>query len=141
MVTALAWQSLDQPLASDESEVLLASAGEDAIISIWNVRGSETKARRCMTMDAAVLGLAFTPDGAFLAGATANQILIWKTDGMGLPRASWIPGNDQGWATPKSNGSYTVEQHHSLCWNASGQKLAYGAASQVCFILRYERIY
>lgn len=130
MVTALAWQI--PPFAGEESEVLLASAGDDAVISIWNVHGLETKPRRSMTMESSVEALAFTPDGAFLTGATPNKILIWKIDEVGPPRACWIRGNDQGWATPKSNGSDAVEHHHSLCWNASGQKLAYGAANQVC---------
>jgi len=140
MVTALAWQSPSgQTLADDDPEVLLASGGEDGIISIWNVRGPETKAKRCMNMDSsAVVGLAFTPDGSFLAGATRNRILIWKIDELGLPKACWLRGTDHGWETPKSNGSDTVDYHHSLCWDVSGQKLAYGVANQVgrdfCFL-------
>jgi len=132
MVTALAWHSpVSQPLVNEESEILLASAGEDGIISIWNVRGPEKRPKRCMTMDSSVVALAFTPDGTFLTGATRNQILIWKIDELGLPSACWIRGTDHGWETPKSNGSDAMEYHHCLCWDGTGQRLAYGVANQV----------
>jgi transducin (beta)-like 1 len=122
------------PLAilSDDSERLLASAGEDGAISIWNARSSETKSRSSMTMGSGVVALAFTPDGAFIAGATGERILIWKVDDVNLPRASWIRGSELGWQTPQSHDSATDEDQHCLCWDANGQRLAYGVNGLVC---------
>lgn len=79
-----------------------------------------------MTMGSGVAALAFTPDGAFIAGATAERILIWKVGDVHVPRASWARGSQSGWQTPQSHDSAPEEDQHSLCWDANGQKLAYG---------------
>ncbi len=85
-------------------------------------------------MGSAVVALAFTPDGAFIAGATNERILIWKADDLNLPRASWTRGDELGWRTPQSHDSVSDENEDqfSLCWDAHGQKLAYGVNSRVC---------
>jgi len=135
VVTSLLWQPTESPSAiGDESERLLASAGEDGAISIWNARSLETKSRSSMTMGSGVVALAFTPDGAFIAGATGQQILIWKVDDVSLPRASWIRGSEAGWQTPSSHDSAAEEDQHSLCWDANGQKLAYGVNGLLAII-------
>jgi len=82
-------------------------------------------------MDLGVVALAFTPDGAFIAGATNDRVLIWKVGEANVPRACWIRGSEQGWQTPKSNDSELVEDQHCLSWDANGQKLAYGVNSLV----------
>lgn len=74
-----------------------------------------------MAFDGPVVALAFTPDGAFLASATTQQILIWKVEDVAVPRARWVP--EHWWATE--------EDHHSLSWDANGQKLAYGINNNV----------
>lgn len=84
-----------------------------------------------MTIDAnPVLALAFTPDGAFIAGATRDKILIWKIGEYTLPRAQWSRTNQPGGRlSPKTNGTNgtaEVEDQHCLCWDASGQRLAFG---------------
>lgn len=133
LITSLIWQPIQTPSAlSIEGDRLLASAGEDGAISIWNARSSETKSRCSMTMGSAVVALAFTPDGAFIAGATSERILIWKADDVNVPRASWIRGSETGWQTPQSHDSAPDEDQHCLCWDANGQKLAYGVNSLVC---------
>ena len=87
-----------------------------------------------MTMSSAVVALAFTPDGAFLAGATNDQILIWKVDDANLPRATWLRG-DGGYQTPQSHYSSADEDQFSLCWDADGQKLAYGVNNRVSILI------
>jgi transducin (beta)-like 1 len=135
VITSLIWQPMQFPTAlGDDVERLLVSAGEDGAISIWNARSAETKSRCSMTMSSAVVALAFTPDGAFIAGATTERILIWKVDDVHIPRASWIRGPELGWQTPQSHESTPDEDQHCLCWDAHGQKLAYGVNSQVCSI-------
>jgi len=88
-------------------------------------------------MGSAVVALAFTPDGAFIAGGTNERILIWKADDVNLPRATWTRGDELGWRTPQSHDSGSDEQQEdqfSLCWDADGQKLAYGVNSRLAVI-------
>jgi hypothetical protein len=87
-----------------------------------------------MTMGSAVVALAFTPDGAFFAGCTNDRILIWKADDVNVPRATWTRGDELGWRTPLSHDSVSEElqeDQFSLCWDADGQRLAYGVNSRV----------
>jgi len=115
----------------DDSERLLASAGEDGAISIWNARSPENKSKNSMTMDSAVASLAFTPDGAFIAGGTSERIFIWKVDDPSIPRAVWVGGDQLGWRTPQSQDSGVEETQYCLSWDTNGQKLAYGFNSSV----------
>jgi len=84
-----------------------------------------------MTMGSAVMALAFTPDGAFIAGGTNRHVFIWKADDVNLPRATWTRGDEVGWRTPQSQVSTVEEDQFTLCWDADGQKLAYGVNSRV----------
>ncbi|EJT72059.1 hypothetical protein GGTG_11307 [Gaeumannomyces tritici R3-111a-1] len=132
-ITSLTWQPLKANPADDER--LLASGGEDGIIHIWNARLPENKPKWTMTMDPPVVALSFTPDGAFIAGATTDQILIWKVGEYSVPRASWSRIAHPGWLSQKpGGGGSSAEDSHSLCWDASGQKLAYGTNSLVAVI-------
>lgn len=127
------WQPLESNPADDER--LLASGGEDGAISIWNARQPDNKPKCSMTMDTdlPIVALAFTPDGAFIAGATTDRVLIWKVGDHAIPRASWSRAPHPGWLSPKMDSDSEVEEtHYSLCWDANGQKLAYGANSRVC---------
>jgi transducin (beta)-like 1 len=124
-------------VAVDDGERLLASAGEDGAISIWNARSVDAKPKCSMTMPSAVVALSFTPDGVFIAGCTNEHVFIWKSDDVHLPRATWTRGDEVGWRTPQSHDSSTDEDQFSLCWDAHGQKLAYGVNSRVCVVLFY----
>lgn len=115
-----------------DSERLLASAGEDGAISIWNARSSETKSRHSMTMGSAVASLAFTPDGAFIAGGTSERINIYKVEDPFHPRATWLGCDQLGWRTPQSQDSVGEETQYCLSWDSNGQKLAYGFNTSVC---------
>jgi transducin (beta)-like 1 len=78
--------------------------------------------------------LAFTPDGAFIAGATSTQVLIWKVGSHAVPRASWSRPVHPCWLSPKANSDADEEDEHCLCWDADGQKLAYGSNSRLAII-------
>lgn len=135
VITSLLWQPSQAPPAQErEAERFLATAGDDGAISLWNVYSSDENSLSSVTMGSAVVALSFTPDGAFIAGATNERILIWKTDDLSVPRAVWIRGDDKGWRTPQSQDSVLddSEDQFSMCWDANGQKLAYGVNSRVC---------
>ncbi|KAH8687757.1 WD40-repeat-containing domain protein [Tricladium varicosporioides] len=135
VITSLIWQPLPFPHALPENMGrFLASAGEDGAICVWNARMPDSKSKCSMTMSSAVVSLAFSPDGAFIAGATADRILIWKVDEASLPRASWIRSDQAGWRTPMSQDSNTDENSYSLSWDANGQKLAYGVNTSLAVI-------
>ncbi|KAL2071423.1 hypothetical protein VTL71DRAFT_12658 [Oculimacula yallundae] len=138
LITSLIWQPVQTPEGlADETERYLASAGEDGAISLWNVHSSNTTPKLSMTMGSAVVALAFTPDGAFIAGGANDKILIWKSDDASTPRAVWTRGEELGWRTPQSHHSGSDEQQEdqfSLCWDAEGRKLAYGVNSRLAVI-------
>ncbi|KAL1912724.1 hypothetical protein Sste5344_001314 [Sporothrix stenoceras] len=133
LITSLAWQPLQSTTAPDD-ERLLASGGEDGAITIWNARLPDSKPKCSMTMDLPVMALAFTPDGAFIAGATPDRILIWKVGDHAIPRASWRREPHPGWHSPKLNNDGDDEDTHCLCWDSTGQKLAYGVNNRLAVI-------
>ncbi|KAF3011639.1 hypothetical protein E8E14_002760 [Neopestalotiopsis sp. 37M] len=129
-VTALAWQPLQNQPPDDER--LIASAGEDGAIFIWNARSTDGKPKCSMTMGDPIVALSFTPDGAFIAGATHDKILIWKVGDHSIPRASWerIPHP----SSPRLQSEQDEEDEHCLCWDATGQRLAFGVNSRLAII-------
>ncbi|SPO03494.1 related to nuclear receptor co-repressor/HDAC3 complex subunit TBLR1 [Cephalotrichum gorgonifer] len=130
-VTALEWQ----PLQTDpmEDERLIASGSDDCSIAIWDARKPHVPAKHSLMMEAPIVALAFTPDGAFIAGATVNHVLIWKVGEHVIPRASWSLTPNPASLSPKANRE-PYEDEHCLCWDALGQKLAYGANSKLAVI-------
>lgn len=130
-VTALQWQPLPGGAQPEHDERLIASGGDDGAILIWNARKPGQKAKCFLTMDGPIVGLAFTPDGAFIAGATVGRILIWKVGDHNVPRASWSRTPHPGWLSPKTNSESEDEDEHCLGWDCDGQRLAYGANSRV----------
>ncbi|KAG5982921.1 hypothetical protein E4U55_001121 [Claviceps digitariae] len=133
-ITTMAWQPLLPTQAGLDEERLIATGGEDCTISIWNARRPENKAKCCLRMDSPIVRLAFTPDGAFIAGATSRQVLIWKVDNHSIPRASWNRPPHPAWLSPKGSSESDEEDEHCLCWDVSGQKLAYGSNSRLAVI-------
>ncbi|KAI1083733.1 WD40 repeat-like protein [Whalleya microplaca] len=131
-VTALSWQPLESAPSGDER--LLASGGEDGAICIWNAFAADGKPKCSMTMGLPIVALAFTPDGAFIAGATNERILIWKVDDHSIPRASWSRAPHPGWLSPRMNAESDDEDEHCLGWDATGHKLAYGVNSRLAII-------
>lgn len=131
-VTALQWQPL--PTEAAEDERLLATGGEDGAICIWNVKSADNKPKYSMTMSLPVNSLSITPDGAFIAGATTANILIWKMGETAFPRACWERVPHPGWQSPKG-GADEEEENISMSWDAEGQKLVYGANSRVSHLL------
>ena len=130
-ITTMAWQPLPASDAADDEERLIATGGDDCAILIWNARVPESKPKCFLTMESPIVRLAFTPDGAFLAGATSSRVLIWKVGSYAMPRASWARPAHPGWLSPKTNSESEEEDEHCLCWDATGQKLAYGSNSRV----------
>ncbi|KFY41461.1 hypothetical protein V495_04921 [Pseudogymnoascus sp. VKM F-4514 (FW-929)] len=132
-VTSMKWQPIPNS-SDDQPERLLASSSEDGSINIWNSRSDFKKPVETMTMDAAVLALAFTPDGAFVAATTNSHILIWSMADPSFPRARWVRGQEPGWQSPKTNGAALEEYHHCLVWDSDGKRLAYGVNSMLAVI-------
>ncbi|CAD6499546.1 BgTH12-03657 [Blumeria graminis f. sp. triticale] len=136
LVTLLLWQPL--PLnheSSSMTERLLASAGEDGAISLWNALSSSSRSQSSMTMRSGVSAIKFSPDGLFIAGATNNDIFIWKTSSTHIPRAMWNYNDEVGWQTPQSSESTPGEEEIcSLSWNSDGRRLAYGINNRLALI-------
>ncbi|KAK2683349.1 WD40 repeat [Fusarium oxysporum f. sp. vasinfectum] len=106
-ITAMQWQPLPENQSGPDDERLIATGGDDCAILIWNARMPESKPKCFLTMDSPIMRLAFTPDGAFIAGATSTQILIWKVGSYAVPRASWSRPVHPGWLSPKASARRT----------------------------------
>ncbi|KAJ2958230.1 hypothetical protein NQ176_g11195 [Zarea fungicola] len=130
-ITTMEWQPLPASHPVSDDERLIATGGDDCAILIWNARKPESKAKCFLTMDSPIVRLAFTPDGAFIAGATSSQVLIWKVGSATMPRACWNRPPHPGWLSPKETDE---EDEHCLCWDMNGQKLAYGSNSRLAVI-------
>ncbi|PFH62069.1 hypothetical protein XA68_15277 [Ophiocordyceps unilateralis] len=133
-ITSMAWQPLPPSQQPPDDERLIATGGDDCAILIWNARRPDSKAKCFLTMDSPIVRLAFTPDGAFIAGATSRQVLIWKVDNHAMPRASWNRPPHPGWLSPKGTSDTDEEDEHCLCWDVSGRQLAYGSNSRLAVI-------
>ncbi|KAF3355419.1 hypothetical protein VdG1_04104 [Verticillium dahliae VDG1] len=133
-ITALQWQPVPKDAHVPDDERLIASGGDDCAILIWNARKPDQKAKCFLTMDSPIVRLAFTPDGAFIAGATAGRILIWKVGDTAIPRASWSRTPHLGWLSPKTTSESEDEDEHCLGWDCDGRRLAYGANSRLAVI-------
>ncbi|RFN53108.1 hypothetical protein FIE12Z_2692 [Fusarium flagelliforme] len=133
-ITTMQWQPIPENQIGADDERLIATGGDDCAILIWNARMPESKPKCFLTMDSPIMRLAFTPDGAFIAGATSTQVLIWKVGSHAVPRASWSRPVHPGWLSPKANTESDEEDEHCLCWDADGQKLAYGSNSRLAII-------
>jgi len=127
-VTSLKWQPLQTEPADDER--LLVSGGEDGAILIWNVRSAENKPKFSITMPPpfAVNNLSLSPDGASIAVATHDRILVWSIGDHAMPKASWVP--QPGWQSPNS-GTDTEDAIPCLGWDSEGQRLVYGLENRV----------
>ncbi|KAB5582542.1 lish protein [Coniochaeta sp. 2T2.1] len=133
-ITCLQWQPLKSDAPDSQDERLIATGSEDGALCIWNARQSLNQPKDFMTMKDPVVALAFTPDGAFIAGATAHQILIWKVGDAQIPRASWSRMPHPGWLSPRVNGEQEEEDQHCLGWDSEGQRLVYATNSRLAVI-------
>ncbi|PHH70471.1 hypothetical protein CDD82_7090 [Ophiocordyceps australis] len=133
-ITSMAWQPLPSLHTHVDDERLIATGGDDCAILIWNARKPESKVRCFLTMETPIVGLAFTPDGIFIAGATSRKVLIWKVDSHNIPRASWNRPSHMGWLSPRGSSDSDEEDEHCLCWDMSGRQLAFGASGKLAVI-------
>ncbi|KAK4101042.1 WD40 repeat-like protein [Parathielavia hyrcaniae] len=130
-VTSLKWQPLQGDATDDER--LLVSGGEDGAIFVWNVRSAENKPKYSITMPPplAVNNLSISPDGASIAVATHDRILVWKMGDHAMPMASWVP--QPGWQSPGS-GTDGEDAIPCLGWDSKGQRLVYGLENRLAVI-------
>lgn len=109
------------------------SGGEDGAILVWNVRSVENKPKYSITMPPplAVTNLSMSPDGAHIAVATHDRIMVWKMGENTIPKASWVP--QPGWQSP---GTSTDSEDAIPClgWDSEGQRLVYGLENRVCLL-------
>ena len=139
-ITAMVFQPTpDSSPYKSHSPRLLATASLDSNIKLWNVKSTPIQLVQTLSLgkSSPAMALGFTPDGCLVAAAHANRVCIWNPELGSRPKASWKGKPEQwfGTASGMDNDSGIEEEeshHHSLSWDASGQKLAFGLGSQVC---------
>ncbi|KKA29320.1 hypothetical protein TD95_004787 [Thielaviopsis punctulata] len=132
-ISALKWQP--ETLPGSENR-LLASAGEDGALLLWDPKSLDTKPKKFLTMSGGpIVALSFSPDGLYLAGATALYVYVWKVDdAMSIPYAKWKRTPHAGWGGPTPPGENEDTVEHCLAWDCTGQKIAYGVNSRLAVI-------
>ncbi|KAK4120845.1 WD40 repeat-like protein [Parathielavia appendiculata] len=130
-VASLKWQPLQGDPTDDER--LLVSGGEDGAIFVWNVRSAENKPKYSITMPPplAVNNLSMSPDGALIAVAAHDRILVWRMGDHAMPMASWVP--QPGWQSPGS-GTDAEDAISCLGWDSEGRRLVYGLENRLAVI-------
>ncbi|TQS35622.1 hypothetical protein Golomagni_03953 [Golovinomyces magnicellulatus] len=136
LITHISWQPLPKTRDSSTiSERMLASAGEDGVISIWNILSPKIKSLSSISMCSGISAMSFSPDGIYLAGATYENIFIWRAESLHIPCATWHRQYDAGWQTPLSTESNSKnEEICSLSWDSESGKLAYGINNRLAVI-------
>jgi WD40 repeat protein len=126
-----------------------ATSSMDNTIKIWRFDNTNNKVEGLfkvhMGLSSPVMTLSYSPDGFYVAGASYDQIKIWKAESGIQPIAQW-DGQDSDWrgSTLKlrdqdtngdicspSNGQQDFDADHSLSWDADSKKLAFGLGNHV----------
>lgn len=136
LITHISWQPLSKTKVTGTiSERMLASAGEDGVISIWNILSPKIKSLSSISMCSGISAMSFSPDGIYLAGATYENIFIWRAESPHIPCATWHRQYEVGWQTPISTESNSSnEEICSLSWDSESGKLAYGINNRLAVI-------
>jgi WD40 repeat protein len=126
-----------------------ATSSMDNTIKIWRFENTNNQVELLfkvhMGLSSPVMTLSYSPDGFYVAGASYDQIKIWKADAGVQPIAQW-DGQDSNWRGTSlkqrdqdangdirsaSDGQQEFDADHSLSWDADSKKLAFGLGNQV----------
>jgi WD40 repeat protein len=126
-----------------------ATSSMDNTIKVWRFDSINNKFESLfkvhMGLSSPVMTLSYSPDGFYVAGASYDQIKIWKAESGVQPIAHWDgQGSDWHGTTLKlrdqdangdvrstSDGQLEFDADHSLNWDADSKKLAFGLGNQV----------
>jgi WD40 repeat protein len=110
------WYVGEVTFSSDSQGRLLASAGSDGTVRIWDTTTGREIAASPLAHEGVVDGMAFSPDSQFLASGGSDGIVrIWDT-------ATWKPAP----VSLPTNGNIRC-----LAFNPDGQLLAWGTSNAV----------
>lgn len=125
-----------------------ATSSTDSTIKVWRFghmsNSIESLYKVHMGHLCQTMALSYSLDGFYIAGASYDQVKIWKADSGGQPVAEW-DGQDSSWRgtniklrdqaangqTPSSEGRQDSDSDHTLSWDAHSKKLAFGLGNQV----------
>ena len=145
-ITALAYQPIANPSSySSSSPRILATSALDCTIKLWDAqRPFNLVTTLSIGPSIPPVAISFTADGYLVAAASLNHVTIWNPERGSVPMARWKGESDrwQGLATNRMDQDSGIGEEdeippHSLSWDASGGKLAYGLRNQVCRILSF----
>lgn len=126
-----------------------ATSSMDNTIKVWRFDSINNKVESLfkvhMGLSSPVMTLSYSPDGFYVAGASYDQIKIWKAESGVQPIAHW-DGQGSNWhgttlklrdqdangdVRSTSDGQPEFDADHSVSWDADSKKLAFGLGNQV----------
>jgi WD40 repeat protein len=126
-----------------------ATSSMDNTIKVWHFDSVNNQIEGLfkvhMGLSSPVMALSYSPDGFYIAGASYDQIKVWKAESAVQPIAQW-DGQDSNWRGTSlkqrdqdtngdihsaSDGQQDFDADHSLSWDADSKKLAFGLGNQV----------
>jgi hypothetical protein len=115
-----------QTLAFSQDDRLLATAGSDSILALWNLTGAVKLHAFFQTHMSRLWSLAFSPDGKTIAAVAASgRLKTWRATNLG-PDVLLLPGNTPDESTPS-------KRVRSLAFTADGKVLtAVNSSGIVC---------
>ncbi len=119
---------LVQNLAFNFARRLLATAGADGSILIWNIDTKTSKTLYTSEAGAKISSVAFSPDGKYLvAGSSDNYIRVWSIENDEL-RKSWVAhAAGVNCVTYDQNGNHVISggnDNKIRIWSSTGTETA-----------------
>lgn len=120
----------------------LATSSMDGTVKMWTMdwASKEVQCTHRLPLGHATPAMvfSFSPNGAYIAAASYQKVIIWDVDRGGNPVATW-DGEGTDWQKLKEEATNGVtegdvgekEPVHSLSWDPHSKRLAYGLRNQV----------
>lgn len=122
-----------------------ATATDDNTIRVWCYHALSNTVETLFKVKSPSMTLSYSLDGKYFAGAKADKLQVWRASRQ-LPAVATWDGASSSWrgasvvdddrttnGDVSMNGEFPVAKgDHSLSWDFSGSKIAFGLGDQVC---------
>jgi WD40 repeat protein len=107
-----AQQTAIKAIAISPNSRILATAGQDADVNIWDLQSPDSRIRRYLEQDLTVMALAITPDSKFLISGALDGIWLWTLN-PNRPFYQLLGYGTPVYALAIAPNGYTIATGHS----------------------------